>query len=198
LAEGKREVATRLLDEAIALAERINELMALRWTQNILAERDLLEGHPGDARARLEPLLDRGEDPETYVTQLLPMLAWAHLDLGAIEQAEVLLQQALDRARAQRMCPALTEALRVQALLHLRQGRWEEARGALEEALVLCRAIAYPYAEAKALYVYGCLHQAKGDQEQAHKRLEAALAILNRLGERLYAELVERALATGA
>jgi len=91
--------------------------------------------------------------------------------------------------------PALADALRVQALLCLQQHRWDEAQAALEEAIALCRAMPYPYAEAKALYVYGLLHQAKGEPTQARERLEAALAILNRLGERLYAEQVEQALA---
>lgn len=93
------------------------------------------------------------------------------------------------------MHSSLPDALYVQALLHIRQRRWGEALAALEEALARCRAMPYPYAEAKALYIYGLLHQAKGEPEQARERLEAALASLNYLGERLYAEQVERALA---
>jgi hypothetical protein len=41
----------------------------------------------------------------------------------------------------------------------------------------------------------GLVHQAKGEQEATRKRLEAALAICARLGERLYAEQMEQALA---
>ena len=53
----------------------------------------------------------------------------------------------------------------------------------------------YPYGEAKTLYVYGLLHTRKGEPEQACAQLEAALSICARLGERLYAEHAERALA---
>ncbi len=96
------------------------------------------------------------------------------------------------------MRPALADALRIQALLGIRQHYWGEAQNALEEALALCREMPYPYAEAKALYVYGLLHQARGEPAPARERLEAALVILNRLGERLYAEHVERVLAVSA
>ncbi len=66
---------------------------------------------------------------------------------------------------------------------------------ALDEALALARAMPYPYAEAKALYVYGLLHATRGEQRQARARLEEALALLARLGERMYAERAEQALA---
>jgi hypothetical protein len=89
----------------------------------------------------------------------------------------------------------LVDALRIQARLCIRQQRWAEAEAALEEALSLCRAMPYPWAEAKALYVSGLLHKAKGEQEAARELLEAALAICARLGERLYAEQMEQALA---
>jgi hypothetical protein len=51
-----------------------------------------------------------------------------------------------------------------------------------------------PYAEAKTPYVYGQLHAAMGEPDLARERFAAALAILNRLGERLYAEHIERAI----
>src|SRR5262249_10126169 len=111
------------------------------------------------------------------------------------ERAETLIAQGSERARVSQQLLAWVDALRIQALLRIRQLHWAEAEAALEEALLLCRAMPYPWAEAKALYVCGLLHQAKGEQEVARKRLEAALAICARLGERLYAEQMEQALA---
>jgi tetratricopeptide (TPR) repeat protein len=195
LAEGHWADARKMLEDSVALAAVPRELLILRWAQTVLAEWDSLEGHPAQARARLEPLLDRSGEEEMAVTQLLPMLAWAHLDLGEIEIASSTIQQAKARAETRQMRPALSDALRVQALLCIRQQRWDEAQNALEEAQALCRKMPYPYAEAKALYMYGLLHQAKGEPVQALARLGAALTILNQLGERLYAEQVERALA---
>lgn len=83
----------------------------------------------------------------------------------------------------------------MKALLLLQSSHWQAAQETLEEALTLAQAMPAPYAEAKALYVYGRLHQAQGEPEQAREHWEAALAILNRLGERLYAEQIEQTLA---
>jgi hypothetical protein len=80
-------------------------------------------------------------------------------------------------------------------LLALRHERWGDVAAALEESLALCRAMPYPYAEAKALSVYGQLYAARGEPERAREQYQAARAILSRLGERLYAERIERALA---
>jgi hypothetical protein len=54
-----------------------------------------------------------------------------------------------------------------------------------------------PYDEAKTLYLSGLLHRVEGEPVLARERWEEALAILHRLGERLYAEQVEQALAGG-
>jgi tetratricopeptide (TPR) repeat protein len=129
---------------------------------------------------------------------ILPTLAWAELALDQLEAAEATHARAIPRAQAASATFALTDALRVQALLAIRCERWDEAAAALNEALDLARPMPYPYAEAKALYMYGQLHVAKGEPEQARPRYEAALAILNRLGERLYAAQVERALTETA
>jgi tetratricopeptide (TPR) repeat protein len=104
------------------------------------------------------------------------------------------LGEADQRARRVGYRPALADVLRVRALLATRQGRWQEAEVTLEESLALCRAMPYPYAEAKALYVSGQFHAARGEPERACAHFEEALAILSRLGERLYAEHIERAL----
>ncbi len=197
LAEGRWAEARQLFDTSITLATAQGEQLTLRWTQTAWAEWELLQDQPAQARLRLEPLLDRAGEEEHAVTQLLPMLGWAALDLDEIEQASHIIQQAIARAQTRQMRPALADALRIQALVGIRQHAWEGAQNALEEALALCKGMPHPYAEAKELYVYGLLHQAKGEQKQARERLEAALAILNRLGERLYAEKVEHVLAEG-
>lgn len=80
----------------------------------------------------------------------------------------------------------------------MRQRRWQAAADLLDGGLTRCRDLPYPYAEAKTLWVYGQLHLARGEPEQAHSRFTAAFAILNRLGERLYAERIARARANMA
>ncbi len=117
-----------------------------------------------------------------------------------VSRAETTLGEIIARATPGRERAVLPDALRVQAMTHMRQSRWSEAADALARALDLCRAIQAPYVEAKVLFYFGHLHAAhdeqvqEGEQVQARERWEEALTILNRLGERLYAEHVERAL----
>jgi uncharacterized protein HemY len=87
------------------------------------------------------------------------------------------------------------DALRVQARLEARRRRWAKAEQALEEALTICRSMPYPYAEAKVLNEYGYLRLQQDLVQEARQRFEAALAICARMGERLYAQHVETALA---
>ncbi len=195
LAEGKGETAARFLEEAITLAERRPDREALRHAHSILAERDLLEGNATAARDRLASLLDRPEEQEAKVAPLLPLLAWAHLELGDEEQAARELDEASARATPQDMRPVLADAARVRALLAMRRHDWAAAAEAIEASLRLAREMPHPYAEVKALYVYGLLLGAQAQPERAYERCEAALALCQQLGERLYAGHVERVLS---
>jgi tetratricopeptide (TPR) repeat protein len=195
LYRGQVEQASADITEGLALGERSGYLDAPRWAHGLLAERDLMEGQAEQARARLERLVDRSCQEERTVTGLLPLLAQAALELGEVGEAQALAASSVTRADAARLRLALADALRTEALVVLRQGRWGTAGDALEDALALSRAIGYPYAEAKVLYAYGLLRWQQGKMERAVERLAAALTILQRLGERFYAEHVERALA---
>src|SRR5439155_26855573 len=123
------------------------------------------------------------------------VLAWAHLELGQVDQAAEAVGQALVRARREDMRLVVVEALRVQALIALRQGQWDEAARSLEEGLALARSMPDPYAEARLLHVNGRLQAQKGEPEAAQERLEAALAIFARLGASTDAGQVEQLLA---
>jgi hypothetical protein len=167
----------------------------LRFVQSLLAELDLLEGHPAAARARLIPLLDRARLDEADVTELLLTLAWTHLQLGDVMAAVDVAGQAVRRARAKNDRVKLVDALRVQAMVAIRQHQWAGAGQALEEGITLTRSMPFPYAEARLLYVYGEMHTQKGEPAPARERLEAARAIFRRLGARKDIERVEQALA---
>jgi tetratricopeptide (TPR) repeat protein/transcriptional regulator with XRE-family HTH domain len=196
LAEGKDEEASRLLQESSALAQSSGNLSAVRAAQAALAESDLLMGRAEQARDRLMPLLsDHRATEEADVIPLLPLLAWAYLEMNREDLAAKMVAEGLARASAMPHCVALLDALRVQAMLASHQHRWQEAKRSLEEALAESRARPCPYAEAKVLYVYGLFYTARRKSQPARERLEAALAICARLGERLYAERIEQALA---
>ena len=196
-AEGQEEAALHYLHQAQALAEREGYQRLSNEVSLTLAEWDVLAGHAEAACARLEPLLARSDRVGDVDDRLwaLQLLGRAYTERGALEQAEALLTKALTQATALRRRFRVMEVRRAQGLLALRQARWPEAVHALEEALLLCQAMHTPYEEARTLSCYGGLHRARGEPIQARERWEAALAILHRLGERLYAEQVEQALA---
>jgi len=127
LAEGAWEAATGYLEESLIPAEAIGDVQALRNAQSLLAERDLLDGRPEAVITRLSPLLDRPGLEEISVTEILPPLAWARLELGEHAAAREIVQQSVARARARRYRLILVDALRVQGLVALRQKCWLEA-----------------------------------------------------------------------
>ncbi|MGH2389607.1 MAG: hypothetical protein ACRDIE_15510, partial [Chloroflexota bacterium] len=148
-AEGEWSAATTSVREALDLTEGGGDLQALRWASGVMAEVDILEGRPAAARARLLPLLDRPGLKECDVTRLLPLLAWAQLDLGEVDLAADAVGQALARAQPEEMRLVLVEALRVRALVARQREQWDVAARSLAEALALARSMPYLYAEAR-------------------------------------------------
>jgi tetratricopeptide (TPR) repeat protein len=136
-----------------------------------MAELDIQEGRPAAARDLLLPLLDRLGLHECEVTRFLPVLAWAHLELGEIEQAAAVVQQALARARPEQMRLVLVEALRVGAMVAIAQGYLDDAAQSLEEGLDLARSMPYPYAETRLLQLQTVLDAEMGEPEAAGARL---------------------------
>ena len=195
LAEGRQEEAAHHLKEALRLAQQNHDLVALCWVQAALAEWELLAGRAEAARARLAPLLEAPGPMVSYSKEALALLAWTHLEVGEVGQAQALLSQVLNTARQERMKPALVHVLRVQALLLSRQERWQEAEQDLQEALTLCHKMATPYFEAKTLYAAALVSRKKKEFGPARQRLEEAFGICTRLGERLYAQHIEQLLA---
>lgn len=195
LVRGDAAAGVRHLEEAVALAKRSGDLQALRWAQQALAERALLDGRPTEARERLIPLGDRHGQQELLVTYMLPYRAWAEAEIGDAAQAHADVEACLTRARAEHIHLALADGLRVRALLALRDGDPHSALATLEECLVLCHDMPHPYAEAKAYYVSGLAHRAAGNIAVARDSLEHARRICARLGEGLYAPHIASALA---
>jgi hypothetical protein len=194
LVEGAWDEAARHLEEAVAGAERFSYYEGYAWAQRVLAELDLMAARPAAAQARLLALLESPTKSELDHAFLLPMLAWASLQLGEASDADATASRASTRARAERNMLALAEALGVQALVAMEQERWADARHALDEGLALTRRIGYPYAEGRLLATWGRLHTRRGEREPARARLEGALAIFRRLGARRDAERTEHAL----
>jgi tetratricopeptide (TPR) repeat protein len=194
LAEGAWDEATKYLEEGCAMADRSPGFGLLAQAHAMLAQREILEGRPDAACARLAPLLAGAGQDLWGGADVQRTLAWAHLEMGHVTVADEMVGQAVARVRSQGHRLALVDALWVQALVATRQGRWEDAQRSLEEGLSLARSMPYPYAEGRLLHVYGLMYLQRGEPEPAREQLEAALAIFRRLGARKDAERVEQAI----
>jgi tetratricopeptide (TPR) repeat protein/transcriptional regulator with XRE-family HTH domain len=195
--EGAWEEACRCLEEGRIIFAPQGKRSGLRNAQSTLAEYDILAGRPAAARERLLPILDRSGMEERDVTlYVLPVLAWACLEMGDMDQANRVVTEAIRRARTGMYRLRLVEGLRVQALVMRREGQWAGAEGVLEEGLALARGIPYPYGEGRLLDVSGRLHRDRGEPAAARERLKSALAIFRRLGARKDIERTEQVLAT--
>jgi tetratricopeptide (TPR) repeat protein len=194
-AMGEWEEALPCLEESIALAERITYPEAVRSGQGVLAEQEILQGKPGAALARLEPLVERSDPEELGVVRLLPLLTWAYLELGDDARADQVALEGIERARAQGHRLALVELLRVRGMVLTRRGRWDEAGRAFEEAVSVARSIHYLYAEARSLYEWGLMQVNMPDPRKARGRLEEAAEIFLRLGSHPYSDLAQKAMA---
>jgi tetratricopeptide (TPR) repeat protein/transcriptional regulator with XRE-family HTH domain len=195
LAEGAEAEASEHLEECERLARVGSYHFGRQPTAQLLAERDLLAGHPEPAHARLALWLNPDVPEEEEVTSLLPLMGWALLDLGEVDEAAEVAGRAVAWARDQGRQVLLVDALRVAAMVATQQGRWEEAEGACQEGLSLARQMGYPYGEARLLQVYGEVQAQMGQRGPAADRLEAALAIFRRLGARKDVERTEHLLA---
>jgi tetratricopeptide (TPR) repeat protein len=195
-ATGEIGLGLRLLRGAVALGEQSQFGFALRRAQRELAEVELVIGRAAEVKEWLEPIVNEpGREDENDVTPLVPLLAWACIELGDEAAAEQHLDRAARQAEAHHHRLARLDVLRVTARLRCKQNRWHEAEAALEQALALCRTMSHPYAEAKALYCWGQLDEARGAPEQAHERYQQARSICMQLGEGLYLKHIDRALA---
>ena len=193
---GDLEAGWAYADEALAIAERVGNLMAASFAHASLAELELLAGQPEAACGRLESFLSRpGVGDAHFVTDLLPGLARAHLAQGDWERADELSARSVSSARTNNNHQALSAGLRVRGMVLTRQGRWEEAQRSFEEALAVARAMPLPRDEAHALYEYGRMDALQGRTEQERERLQAALALFQQLGAHLDAQRTEQALA---
>ena len=192
LAEGSWELAESCLRQSSGMSGQSKQLIVHKVIESHLAELDILLGRPEAAHARLLALLDKGETEEPVVSMyVLPRLAWAALELGLLDQAGMMIEEALRRGRTHGYRLALLDVLRVQGMLLASIGQSASAASVFEEGLSLAREIGCPYGEARLLYAYGRMQANPGDPHRPREQLEAALTIFRRLGARKESEQSE-------
>ncbi len=189
MAEGRPGDAARVIAEGLALGEP--DAQTFCDAQSVLAERELLSGRPAEARDRLASLVAQAGMDEPDTVALLPLLAWAYLEMGDTESAATISAQATRSMQMMGMRVPLPNALRIQAMVADRQGNRDAAKTALAEAVTIAEAMGYPYAKAQALFVWA---QLASDNEASQERLREAHTIFKRLGASGDAARSEKAL----
>lgn len=195
IVEGKRVLSENVSAIEAARTYQSEDIGIRLYASSSLAEVEIVAGFAEAVRGRIQRSLAQFASNDPAICEQLALLAWAELELGHGEDARATLAEARRRADALGSRLMYVTIWRIEALVAVAEGRWEAGAHALDEALALARGMPYPYAEAKALYVYGLLHHTRGSSESARPCFEQALIILARLGERLYAERIERNLA---
>lgn len=197
LREGEWEAVGPHGQQAIMVAERLGHPYPLLIAHRLLAEYDIVRGHPAEAVARLDLLCQHAALPGSGMLALvLSTLAWAYLEMGDIARAGE-----VARAAGAAMDDYLTEAhdvcwvLWVQAMVALRQDRLEEADEILARGFAIVLTLNVPHGEAQYMGLQGMVLARQGRHEQARERYETALAIFRRLGARPDAARIEQALA---
>jgi tetratricopeptide (TPR) repeat protein len=192
--EGKREEGLRLVEDALTIARRNNDLDHMRAGERVLADLDLFEGRPEMARRRLEPLLDRPGLAESQVTAMLPTLSAAYRASGDLDLAEGTIQEGIERATSSHYYLALAAALLVRGRLMAARGRWTAAERDFEEAVRLAQGMPWPYLEARGRLAWGVTRGKQGERDAARTQLEEALDIFRRLGARPFMDRTQQAL----
>lgn len=170
---GETARAERYLEESFSLAERSGQTAQISYLQIPLADRDLREGRPGDALARLDSLV-RARAFETPADhRALQVAAQALLMTGAGAVAHSLIQEGISFAEGQDNRLALIGWLALRGRQAALSG--EDGEPYLSAALDVARAIPNPEAEARIMALIG---DTTGDPAS----LGAAEAIFARLG----------------
>jgi len=188
LREGDWDVARQQLRRSVDLAQGNNQEM-LEIGCSLLAELDIREGRPQEARDRLVGLVPA---EGANLPLLLPALSWAHLESGDLERGLEVALRGEGETRERQALLYLPEALRIKGMALARLDRVGDARSALDEGRVRAAAMPNPYTEARILVEIGMLDRQEGHEERAGKYLEEALTIFRRLGAASDADLVER------
>ena len=172
---GRYDTARPDLWHAVRLGRDSDNLDLVRNATAQLAESDTRLGRPEQGVARLLPVLDRPGLREWQVTDVLPILAEAHLAAGDVTAARRVAEEAVERAREVEHALALVDALRVRGLAACERAEWSTAVASLDEALSSARAMPSPYLEARVRAAWAELARRRdAPAEAAHERALAA------------------------
>lgn len=193
LLRGRPEEGVHYLEDAIDAAAARQDIWIERHAQRLMAEHDILRGHPEEAVNRLAPFLKRQGRDDPQLGEILPTLAWAHIETGDQLRAEEVLSDCNECIDRDSNRLGGLDVARVRGMLRARQERWDDARASFREARALASNMPYPHAEGRVLYELGMTYVRTGHFERAREHLEPALTIFRRLGAKPDIQRAERA-----
>jgi DNA-binding CsgD family transcriptional regulator len=190
-ARGQLGHARAKADEALAVSTRNGDLQIQRDAEILIAEIDLWSGHPDAAHKRLQPWRERtiANGPWVVASWLLPLWSSdveALIALDRLDEAELVIDDLLQRASASESPHAVAIAKRCEGLLLAAGGHLESAIDALDLALAEHAGQRLPLQVGRTLLAKGSLERRAKRKTTAKQTLEQALAVLEPLGAVLW------------
>lgn len=183
---GKWDDAKTLYEEAIQLAERISDLLALAWCQVALAENFRKKGAYAETNEWLEKARTNFEtlDEREGISQVLKYFGTINAQKGIYDAATDYYEQSLAIERRQGDKQGIGNLLSNLGIVARFQGNYELARARHEEALAIRRESGDRLGIAHSLNNLGNVAMDQGYFQEARDRLEEALKLRREMGDR--------------
>jgi DNA-binding CsgD family transcriptional regulator len=188
---GELEEARAKADQALALATRNRDRNLQRDAEMLVGEIELSSGHPDAAHERLQPCRERmiADGLWAVWSTLLPLWSSdveALIALGRLDEAQLVVDDLVQRATASESPHAVAIARRCEALLLAARGQLASAIARLDLALAEHARQRLPRQLGRTLLEKGSLERRAKHKTAAKHTLEQALQILEPLGAALW------------
>jgi DNA-binding NarL/FixJ family response regulator len=190
-ARGELEAARGKADQALALGTRNRDRQLQRDAEMLVADIELWSGQPDAAHERLQPWRERTitDGPWALRATLLPLWSSdveALIALGRLDEAQLVVDDLLQRAGASGIPHAVAIAKRCEALLLAARGQLASAIALLDLALAEHARQRLPLELGRTLLEKGSIERRAKRKTAAKHTLEQALQILEPLGAALW------------
>jgi DNA-binding CsgD family transcriptional regulator len=190
-ARGELEAARGKADQALALGTRNRDRQLQRDAEMLVADIELWSGQPDAAHERLQPWRERTitDGPWALRATLLPLWSSdveALIALGRLDEAQLVVDDLLQRAGPSGIPHTVAIAKRCEALLLAARGQLASAIALLDLALAEHARQRLPLELGRTLLEKGSIERRAKRKTAAKHTLEQALQILEPLGAALW------------
>ena len=178
--------ARALLEEAHASFTTLGDVRATAQVTSLLATMDFEAGHPPQAVARLEPVIDslEGSEPDAVLAEIAAQLGRFLIFAGEHERAAPHLERALTLAEALDLPETFVQALNSKSVLAMRSNRPREGRILLEGALKIALNRGLHSAALRAYNNRSVLLWTTDEWQENLSNMDEALELARRIGHR--------------